>query len=678
MQLFIAEKPSLARAIAEFLPGPKRSGEGFIQCGNDIKVTWCIGHILELAPPEDYLPDSLRNEKGKISWDKMPLPVLPKEWRHQPKKDTMSQLRVIQRLLKEATSVVNAGDPDREGQLLVDEVLEYSNNRKPVQRIWLAALDETSVKRALASLKDNKGYNNLKKAAESRQKADWLVGMNLTVAYSVAGGKNGYRGVLSVGRVQTPTLALIVKRDLEIENFKPKDYFVLRGQFAHPNGAFWATWKPKEGAASVDEEGRILDRRIVDAVAAKVHKKPAAVVHSETKDGKQPPPLTFSLSSLQVAASSKFGLSAQQVLDICQALYEKHKLTSYPRTDCEFLPESQLSDAKAIMGAIANNNPNLTGILKQANPVLKSRAWNDSKITAHHAIIPTATKANPSSLNDMEAKVYEMICKQYLAQFYPDRTYKDVKVEVECEGERFAAGGQTTINPGWKVVFGAEADEPEDGKKNEEPAQKLPAMKQGDSAPNAQVAVDAKKTQPPKPFTDGTLVKAMTNIHQYVQKPEIKRILKETAGIGTEATRAAIIETLIKRGFIVKKGKNLISTPTGRAFIRDLPAEMTDPGLTGLFEQSLSGIEEGKIDTAKFGAMLEEFVAKLCKHAQGANVNVPSPEGGGYSSSAKRGSGGFARKSSSSYGKSKTGSYSKGNYAKGGDFSKSSKGAKRT
>mgnify|MGYP001198629548 CR=1 FL=1 len=657
MKLFIAEKPSLGRAIAEFIPGRKQNGDGYIQCGNDTIVTWCIGHILELAPPEEYLSSSLQNDKGRIPWDKVPLPVLPQEWKLKPKKETQSQLRVIQKLLKQATSIVNAGDPDREGQLLVDEVLEYCNNKKPVERIWLAALDEVSVKRALASLKSNTQYHSVKLAAESRQRADWLVGMNLTMAYTVAGGKSGYRGVLSVGRVQTPTLALIVGRDLEIENFKPKDYFVVRGQFNHPNGAFWATWKPKEGMDGLDEEGRLLDKRIADAVAAKVNKKPATIKSFETKDGRQPAPLPFSLSSLQVAASSRYGLSAQQVLDICQALYERHKLTSYPRTDCEFLPESQLSDGKAILAAINANNPSLGALVKGANGSIKSRAWNDKKITAHHAIIPTSERKSAASLNDMEAKVYEMICKQYLAQFYPDRAYKDVKVEVECEQERFAAGGQTTTHPGWKVVFGAEADDLEEGAKNQEPQQKLPAMKNGDSAPNAQVAIDAKKTQPPKPFTDGTLVKAMTNIHQYVQKPEIKKILKETAGIGTEATRAAIIETLIKRGFIVKKGKNLLSTATGRAFVKNLPPEITDPGLTGLFEQTLSGIEEGSVPQQKFMTMLENFVGKLSGKAATAQIDMPPSEAPSYSSSRRSSGSGYSKRGSSS-----KSSYSKGGY----------------
>ena len=655
MKLFIAEKPSLGRAIAEFIPGRKQNGEGYIQCGNDTIVTWCIGHILELAPPEDYLNSSLRNEKGKIPWDKVPLPVLPQEWKLQPKKETNSQLRVIQKLLKQATSIVNAGDPDREGQLLVDEVLEYCGNKKPVERIWLAALDEVSVKRALGSLKSNQQYHSLKMAAESRQRADWLVGMNLTMAYTVAGGKNGYRGVLSVGRVQTPTLALIVGRDLEIENFKPKDYYVVRGQFNHANGAFWATWKPKEGMDGLDEEGRLLDKKIADSIAAKVQKKPATVKSFETKDGRQPAPLPYSLSTLQVAASAKYGLSAQQVLDICQALYERHKLTSYPRTDCEYLPESQLSDGKSILSAIASNNPSLAQLIKGANGTIKSRAWNDKKITAHHAIIPTSERKSASSLNEMEAKVYEMICKQYLSQFYPDRAYKDVKVEVECEQERFSAGGQTTTHPGWKVVFGAEMDDLEDGPKNQEPQQKLPPMKNGDSAPNTQVAIDSKKTQPPKPFTDGTLVKAMTNIHQYVQKPEIKKILKETAGIGTEATRAAIIETLVKRGFIAKKGKNLISTATGRAFVKNLPAEITDPGLTGLFEQTLSAIEAGSVEQKKFMTMLENFVTKLNTKAADAQINMPPSEAPSY---------GGSRRSSSSYAKrgSSKSSYSKSGY----------------
>lgn len=653
MKLFIAEKPSLGRAIAEHLPGPKRSADGYIQCGNDTIVTWCVGHVLELLPPEAYLSDTLKNEKtGKVSWEAMPLPIIPTDWKLSPKKETASQLRVIQKLIKDASSIVNAGDPDREGQLLVDEVLEYCGNKKPVQRIWLAALDETSVKRALASLKDNKEYANLKKAAESRQRADWLVGMNLTIAYTVAGKKGGYNGVLSVGRVQTPTLALIVKRDLEIQNFKPKDYFVVRGQFAHQNGTFWATWQPKDGTQGLDDEGRLLDKRVADAVAAKALRQPGKVIKAETKDGRQGPPQPFSLSGLQVAASSRYGLSAQTVLDICQALYEKHKLTSYPRTDCDFLPESQHADGKQVLATIAANNPQLAKLAQGANTGLKSKAWNDGKVTAHHAIIPTTKQMSVASLSDLEAKIYEMICKQYLAQFYPDRLFKDVKVEVECAQERFTAGGQTTTNPGWKVVFGgADEQEPEENAKGaQEPQQKLPLMANGDPAPNQNVTIDSKKTQPPKHFNDGTLIKAMTNIHQYVENPDIKKRLKETAGIGTEATRAAIIETILKRGFIEKKGKNLVSTPNGKAFIGCLPNEITDPGLTGMFEQSLAAIEEGRVAQEQFMGPMHKFVGGLVTRAKSASVSLPeaaAPYGGGKKSYGAKKSYGSSKPASS-------------------------------
>lgn len=649
MRLFIAEKPSLGRAIAQFLPGSKKSGDGFIQCGNDV-VTWCIGHLLELMPPEHYLPKTLQNAKGKVPWEAMPLPIIPEVWEFGAKQETAAQLRVIQKLLKDSSSVVHAGDPDREGQQIVDSVLRHFNYRKPVERIWLAALDETSVKRALATLKNNTEYANLQLAAEARSKADWLVGMNLTIGYSVAAGRSGYRGVLSVGRVQTPTLALIVKRDLEIANFRPKDYFVVRGKFNHANGSFWATWKPKEGMDGLDEEGRLLDRRIADAVAAKVKGKPGTVATFETKDGKQAPPLPFSLSSLQVAASSRFGMSAQEVLSACQALYEKHKLTSYPRTDCDYLPESQLSDAPQILKAIAGNQPGLAPIVQGANAKIKGKAWDDKKITAHHAIIPTTQNASASALTPHEAKIYEMICKQYIAQFYPDRTYKDVQVAVDCAGERFTAGGQTTTHPGWKVVFGGageeELEEAADGKdakgaKAGEIQQKLPPMNKGDSAPNSEVAIDPRKTQPPKPYTDGTLIKAMTNIHQHVEKPEVKKILKETAGIGTEATRASIIETLLKRGFIEKKGKNLISTTNGRSFIKALPEEVTDPGLTGLFEQALGGIEHGRVAPEKFMGSLTNFVQRLTEKAKTAEISGLEAFAG---TGGSKGSGGFKRR----------------------------------
>jgi DNA topoisomerase-3 len=353
MRLFIAEKPSLGRAIAQFLPAKgisRGSPPTHIVAGDDV-VTWCFGHLLEMAEPEHY------SEAFK-KWDFEHLPMVPQEWHLIPKDDAKAQIKAIKALLAEADEVVNAGDPDREGQLLVDELLEHLGNKKPVKRIWLAALDETNVKKALGDLRDNRTgttpsgqqYQHLKTSAEARQRGDWLVGMNLTRAYTLSVRKYGYDDVVSIGRVQTPTLALVVNRDLAIENFKPKDFFGVTASIKATGGAFFARWKPSD-SVTVDDAGRVLDKSVTDAVADKVRGQNGVVVQFDATEKKTAAPLPYSLSSLQLAANKKHGLSAQEVLDIAQELYEA-KLTTYPRTDCNYLPESQLKDAANMLAGL--------------------------------------------------------------------------------------------------------------------------------------------------------------------------------------------------------------------------------------------------------------------------------------------------------------------------------------
>jgi|ThiBio_inoc_biof_1041523.scaffolds.fasta_scaffold00229_10 DNA topoisomerase-3 len=613
MRLFIAEKPSLGRAIAQYLPvkgtpkGPAGKPPTHIVAGDDV-VTWCFGHLLEMAQPEDY------SEAFK-KWDFELLPMVPDEWRLIPKDDAKGQIKAIKDLLAEADEVVNAGDPDREGQLLVDELLEHLGNKRPVKRIWLAALDETNVRKALADLRDNAGYQNLKASAEARQRGDWLVGMNLTRAYTLAGRQSGYDGVLSIGRVQTPTLALVVNRDLAIENFKPKDFFGVTASIKAAGGAFSARWKPSD-AVPVDDAGRVLDRAIADGVAAKVAGQAGQVAKFEASEKKQAAPLPFSLSSLQAAANKKLGLSAQDVLDVAQELYEA-KLTTYPRTDCNYLPEAQLGDAAAILAGLPDDYAEL---VKQADPSLKSAAWNDKKITAHHAIIPTGQRAE---LKGKQAQVFDLIVRAYLAQFFPAHTYRQTSIVLDVAGETFTASGKVPLSPGWKVVFGAAADEDEDAKdEDKDDKQTLPALKNGEAVACESAKVEGKKTTPPARFTEGTLIQAMTNIHQLVEDPELKKRLKETAGIGTEATRAGILETLKKRGFIAEKGKQIISTDPGRKLIIALPDAVKSPGLTGLFEQVLDGIAEGRVTPAQFLAKQLEYVSKYVEQAKGASLGL--------------------------------------------------------
>ena len=475
MRLWIAEKPSLARAIADALPGDQRKAKGYIEVGSDI-VTWCFGHMFEQAQPPAY------GEKY-AKWVLADLPIVPPNdgWKLIPRKDAKEQLDTIESLLKKATEVVNAGDPDREGQMLVDELLEEFHCRKPTKRIWLGAgLDDVSMKRAIASMKSNADpeYKNLFAAAVCRSRADWLyISLSRHATLTARNSRpSDYQDViLSVGRVQTPTLALVVERDLLIENFKPTDHFGVKAMIAHQNGTFEATWKMPEATEGLDPENRLIDRAVAEKIAAKVQGQQGSISKYDVTEKQEKPPLLYSLSQLQLVASRKFGMGAQKVLDTAQALYEA-KLTSYPRTDCRYINEEQHGEAKEILRAVAANYGAVSDLCAGANPSLKSDVWNDKKLTAHHAIVPKATRADISRLNDAERKLYDLIVRSYLAQFYPPYRFSSISVSAAIAGETFTASGAVPIAQGWKVIEGKSQSVDRDDEDEAEATQAIPNM----------------------------------------------------------------------------------------------------------------------------------------------------------------------------------------------------------
>ena len=608
MRLFIAEKPSLGKAIAAQLPGQKKAARTHITCGSDV-VTWAFGHLLELAEPDAYLPDSVpTNGSGKRRWRLEDLPIIPTEWKKIPKASAKEQLSAIRSLLKTATEVINAGDPDREGQLLIDEILDAMKWRGPTKRIWLAALDPSSVQKALGALKDNASYRPLRDAAEARGRADWLVGMNLTRCYTL---KSNNAGVVSVGRVQTPTLALVVRRDAEIESFVPVQHYVPVTTFRHSNGEYRATWKAPENAPGLDAEGRLISLPTAQDIAKAVAGKQGKVLSFESQDGQEGPPLPFTLSKLQASASAKHGLSAQDTLNAAQSLYETHKLTSYPRTDCAYLPESQHTDARMVLAAIATVNPACAPLAQSADLSLKSTAWNDKKIGAHHGIVPTShDQVSVDALSEAERQVYELIVKAYICQFYPPHAFTKTVTVTDCGGHQWLARGRVIKTIGWRSVM-----QP-DREKDEDEAQVLPLMKMGDAVEWVSGTIDHRVTKPPARYTDGTLIAAMSSVHKLVTDPKIKARLKETSGLGTEATRANILETLVKREFIERKGKQVISTLRGRALVAALPEVLTDPGVTGLWEDALGEVAVGARTIAEFEAQQSAFVVKRVEAAK--------------------------------------------------------------
>ncbi len=648
MRLFIAEKPSLGRAIADVLPKPHKKGDGFIETAQGDVVTWCIGHLLEQAEPDAY-------DAAYKQWRMESLPIVPAQWQLVAKPKTKTQLTVIKRLIKQADCVVNAGDPDREGQLLVDEVIDFLGYGKtrPVLRCLISDLNPPAVRRALDKLRDNKEFVPLAVSALARSRADWLYGINMTRAYTLLGRKGGCSELLSVGRVQTPLLGLVVRRDLEIEAFVPKPFFeVLTHLQTEGSERFSAKWLPSEACLPwQDEEGRVLNRALAAKVVERIQGQPALVEEVEEQARKQAAPLPYNLSSLQIDAAKRFGMDAKRVLDICQGLYERHKLITYPRSDSRHLPSDHFNRAGQVREAIASTVPALAKAVSEADGKIRSKAWNDSKVDAHHAIIPTEKQGNPATLGADEAKLYGLIARQYLLQFYPPFEYNDSKVLLRIAGGLFQAKARRILKAGWKALLGVEEDD-------EEEAGTLPALRKGEQLLCERGELQEKMTQPPKSFTDATLLAAMTGIARYVQDPEIRKTLRETDGLGTEATRAGIIDLLFKRRFLVRQGKSIKATPTGRALIQALPATATTPDMTALWEQHLGRIAERQTSYQQFMGPLTEQLnglidgarqdsgasfSALPKAAPGADKRrftqrKRSTAAGGTSGTAKRGS----------------------------------------
>ncbi|AZQ10980.1 DNA topoisomerase III [Shewanella khirikhana] len=619
MILYIAEKPSLGRAIADVLPKPHKKGDGYIELGNGDCVTWCIGHLLEQAEPDAYSPEFKQ-------WQLAHLPIIPQEWQLTPRSSAKSQLAVVKRLIKQASSLVHAGDPDREGQLLVDEVLSHA--KVPVaklaatKRLLISDLNPDAVRRALGQMRSNKEFVPLATSALARSRADWLYGLNMTRAYTLQGRKVGYSGVLSVGRVQTPLLGLVVRRDQEIDHFTPKDHFEVLAHLVTEKGEhFSAKWQPSEACQPyMDEEGRVLSRRLAETVVSRIGGKPALVTDVSNKDKKLAPPLLYSLSALQIDCAKRFGMSAKEVLDTAQSLYERHKLITYPRSDSRHLPKEQLQLVPDVTAAVMANAPELTQGVPEPDLRLVSKAWDDSKVDAHHAIVPTGKRMALASLSLRERQLYQHIARQYLAQFYPHRLMSDSQINLTIDGGSFVAKASVERAPGWRVLFQGGAKDADEGPDDASQKTPLPVLKKGDTAQCHHGELLAKQTQPPKHFTDATLLSAMTGIARYVSSAEIKKILKDTDGLGTEATRAGIIELLFKRGFLARQGKSIVSTPAGRGLIASLPEVATTADMTALWERQLNDICQKQLSYRGF---MQPLITELHGLIQAAASTLP-------------------------------------------------------
>ncbi|WLH10870.1 DNA topoisomerase III [Pseudomonas hefeiensis] len=613
MRLLLCEKPSQGRDIAKVL-GATRRGDGCL-IGTETTVTWCIGHLLETASPEAY------GEQFK-SWSLDHLPIIPAQWLVEVKPKTAAQFKVIKRLLSEASAVVIATDADREGEMIARELLELCKYRGPVQRLWLSALNEASIRKALSSLKPGQETFLLYHSALARSRADWLIGMNLSRLFTLLGRRAGYDGVLSVGRVQTPTLRLVVDRDRAIASFVSAPYWDVEVHLSSMGQPFIASWLPP--SSGQDEAGRCLQQALAIQATQEISSgKTATVLSLQTEHFREPPPLPFDLSTLQEVCSRKLGLGAQETLNIAQALYETYKATTYPRSDCRYLPESMFNEVPAVFDALLKTDPAVQPTFGRLDRSLHSRVWNDAKVTAHHGIIPTTEPANLARMSEQERQVYELIRSHYLAQFLPHHEFDRTQVELKCGAERLTAVGKQILIQGWKGLLYENTEEDEPSQKH----QVLPVLQQGTQCAVNDVELKSMRTTAPKPLTEGDLIKAMKNVAKLVNDPRLKQKLRDTTGIGTEATRAGIIKGLIDRGYLLKKKRALMASAAAHTLIEAVPAAVADPGMTAIWEQALDEIEAGRLTLDAFVAKQANWIAQLVEHCGALTLAVPVEAG---------------------------------------------------
>ena len=640
MIVCIAEKPSVAKDIARVL-GANASRDGYME-GNGYQVTWTFGHLCTLKEPHDYTP-------SWKAWSLSSLPMIPPRFgikliEHD--QGIEKQFRTIERLMQNADEIVNCGDAGQEGELIQRWVMQKAGAKCPVKRLWISSLTEEAIREGFKNLKDQKEYQSMYEAGLSRAIGDWVLGMNATRLYTLKYGQN--RQVLSIGRVQTPTLALIVNRQHEIENFEPKQYWVLSTLYR--DTTFTAILKKseedlmaelekaKEKAEKAKQEFDLAEalRKAEEnnpgiepiaseeqgqALLDRIKEVPFTILSVSKKEGKEAPLRLFDLTSLQVECNKKFGYSADETLRLIQSLYEK-KITTYPRVDTTFLSDDIYPKCANILKGLKSYEAWTT--LLEGKPLIKSKkVFDNSKVTDHHAIIPTGQ--NPMNLTDMEKRVFDLVARRFIAVFYPDCKFSTTTVVGEADSIEFKATGKQILDMGWRVIFAKQQTNLPDGMGendfdagNEE--RTLPTFKKGESGPH-EPKLDEKWTQPPRPYTEATLLRAMETAGKFVENDELRDALKAN-GIGRPSTRAAIIETLFKRHYIRKERKNLIATPTGVELIGLIHEELLKSAeLTGIWEKKLREIESKNYCATVFLDELKQMVGEVVHSVLSDNTN---------------------------------------------------------
>ena len=591
MIVCIAEKPSVAREIARIL-GATASKDGYIE-GNGYQVTWTFGHLCTLKEPHDY------TSQWKM-WSLGALPMIPQRFGIKliDNDGIKKQFAVIEKLMQNADSIVNCGDAGQEGELIQRWVMQKAQAKCPVKRLWISSMTDEAIAEGFQNLKDQADYQPLYLAGLSRAIGDWILGMNATRLYTLKYGQN--RQVLSIGRVQTPTLALIVNRQKEIENFKPEAYYVLSTTYR--DTVFTAT----KGKFATKEEGQQYLEEITG--------KPFTITDVQKKNGTEQPPHLYDLTSLQVDCNKKFSMSAEMTLNVIQGLYEK-KLTTYPRVDTQFLSDDIYPKCAATLKGLRGYEALVAPL--QGKPLKKSkRVFDSSKVTDHHAIIPTGVPA--TNLTDIERHVYDLIARRFIAVFYPDCKFATTTVLGKVEKVEFKVTGKTILDEGWRTVYGKEKQEVEGNENTEE--RTLPVFVKGESGDHIPSLAE-KWTTPPKFYTEATLLRAMETAGKFVDNEELRAALKEN-GIGRPSSRASIIETLFKRHYIKRERKNLIATPTGIELIDLIREELLKScELTGIWEKKLRDIEHKKYDAGQFIEELKAQIAEIVRDVLSDTTN---------------------------------------------------------
>ena len=591
--LVIAEKPSVARDIAKVL-GVTEKADGCLMNERYV-VSWAIGHLVTLAEPEHY-----GAEYKKWSFDT--LPILPEKMELTAISKTKSQLRILHKWMhsREIDDIICATDSGREGELIFRYIYDITKCKKPFRRLWISSMTEKAIREGFAHLKDGKEYDLLYRSAKCRSEADWLVGMNASRAYTLQ-----YQALLSIGRVQTPTLALIVKKQKEIDAFCPEDYYEVQADF----DKYVGLWIDER------ENTRLKEKKKAEKIAAFVQGKPGYIEKMQKEERKQPPPLLYDLTELQRECNRKFGFSAKKTLDIAQGLYEKRKMITYPRTDSRYLSDDMKEKARKTLQKLANAEefaPFAKTILSMEKISFSKRIIDNSKVTDHHAIMPTDARIHTDHLTEDERKVFRLVAGRFLSVFYPYYVYETTKIYTIVEGERFLSKGTVVLQEGWQAVERVFAPKAKKGEKEEE--QVLPPLAEGQRTEAMAAKVLQKKTKPPSLYTESSLLSAMENAGRLVEDEALREEMKDS-GLGTPATRAAIIERLLKVGYIQRKGKTLLPTEKGKNLIAVVPEELCSPQTTGKWEKGLSSIAKGKMTEERFMGSIRRYVQFLVADA---------------------------------------------------------------